>query len=81
MGGGAYYLGKRRQQAKNQEAGQEQERRPVAGETQTDAPPETEGAAGSSDTFDQLQRLGKLHEEGVLTDEEFAEQKGKLLNS
>ena len=81
VGGGAYYLGKRRQQAKNQEAGQEQEQQPAAGETQTDAPLETEGAAGSSDTFDQLERLGKLQEQGVLTDEEFAEQKGKLLNS
>lgn len=27
-----------------------------------------------------LEQLGKLHDEGVLTDEEFAKQKAKLLN-
>jgi len=31
------------------------------------------------DVISQLQDLGKLHEQGVLTDEEFAQQKAKLL--
>jgi hypothetical protein len=30
--------------------------------------------------IDQLTKLKKLHEKGVITDEEFAEQKNKLLN-
>jgi hypothetical protein len=31
------------------------------------------------DTYAELEKLGKLHEEGVLTDEEFAAQKAKIL--
>jgi hypothetical protein len=38
-------------------------------------------AEGGADVLDQIERLGKLHSEGVLTDEEFAAQKAKLLNS
>jgi hypothetical protein len=38
-------------------------------------------AAGGDDVLDQLERLGKLHTDGVLTDEEFAAQKAKLLGS
>jgi predicted cobalt transporter CbtA len=38
-------------------------------------------AAGGDDVLDQIERLGKLHAEGVLTDEEFAAQKAKLLGS
>ena len=35
--------------------------------------------AGGEDTMAQLKELGELHESGVLTDEEFAAQKAKLL--
>jgi hypothetical protein len=33
------------------------------------------------DPIEQLKRLGELHEQGILTDEEFASQKARLLNS
>jgi hypothetical protein len=36
-------------------------------------------AAPQPDLMDQLQKLGELHASGVLTDEEFAAQKAKLL--
>lgn len=36
-------------------------------------------AAGEDDLIDQLERLGKLREQGILTDAEFAAQKAKLL--
>jgi hypothetical protein len=36
-------------------------------------------AAAGSDPIEQLKELGQLHESGVLTDEEFAAQKAKLL--
>jgi hypothetical protein len=36
-------------------------------------------AAASPDPIEQLRRLGELHAQGVLTDEEFAAQKAKLL--
>ena len=43
--------------------------------------PATQHAAAPSqeDTISQLERLGKLHEQGILTDEEFAAQKKKIL--
>jgi hypothetical protein len=31
------------------------------------------------DMFEQLKKLGELHEQGILTDEEFAAQKAKIL--
>ena len=34
----------------------------------------------SSDVLDQLERLGKMKDAGILTDEEFSEQKKKLLS-
>jgi Short C-terminal domain len=36
-------------------------------------------ASAEPDPIEQLERLAKLHEEGALTDEEFAAQKAKLL--
>jgi Short C-terminal domain len=33
----------------------------------------------AQDSYEQLEKLGKLHQEGILTDEEFAAQKAKLL--
>ena len=41
------------------------------------APPQA--AAPAADPIAQLKELGELHESGVLTDEEFAAQKAKLL--
>jgi hypothetical protein len=36
-------------------------------------------AAPAEDTYTQLKQLGELHEQGILTDEEFAAQKAKIL--
>ena len=44
-----------------------------------EAPPAP--AEPAADPIEQLQRLGALHEQGVLTDEEFAVQKSKILNA
>jgi hypothetical protein len=38
-------------------------------------------AAGGQSTIDQLKELGELKAQGILTEEEFAAQKAKLLNS
>jgi Short C-terminal domain len=38
-------------------------------------------AASSESTIDQLKELGELKAQGILTDEEFAAQKAKLLNA
>lgn len=43
------------------------------------APAPAPADAAGGDTFAQLERLGELHQKGILTDEEFAAQKAKLL--
>jgi hypothetical protein len=40
------------------------------------APPPAEAA---EDPYEALTKLGKLHEQGILTDEEFAAEKAKIL--
>jgi len=47
----------------------------IGGQLAGMAPP----AAAAPDPLDQLEKLGKLHESGVLTDAEFAAQKAKIL--
>jgi hypothetical protein len=56
-----------------QEEQQQQAPAPVA------APPAP--AAGGQSTIDQLKELGELKAQGILTEEEFAAQKAKLLNA
>jgi hypothetical protein len=41
--------------------------------------PEPPAAPAAPDPIEQLRQLGELHAQGVLTDEEFAAQKAKLL--
>jgi Short C-terminal domain len=41
--------------------------------------PAAPAAPAAPDPMEQLEKLAKLHEEGALTDEEFAAQKAKLL--
>ena len=45
------------------------------------APPVVQAAAPAPDRMAQLKELGELHTQGVLTDEEFASEKAKILNS
>jgi hypothetical protein len=42
-------------------------------------PPPAPAAPAEDDTISQLKQLGELHDQGVLTDEEFAAQKAKIL--
>lgn len=70
VGGGAYVAGKKIQQGRDQDTGQEVE----------DAPAAAPAAGGISDqTIEQLEKLGELKKQGILTQEEFDEQKQKLL--
>ena len=43
------------------------------------AAPPAAAAAPAEDAIAQIERLGKLKEQGLLTDEEFAAQKAKIL--
>ena len=44
-------------------------------------PPPPPPGGTSSDTISQLKQLGELHTQGVLTDEEFATEKARILGS
>jgi hypothetical protein len=46
---------------------------------QAPPPAPAPAAPAESDMISQLKQLGELHDQGVLTDEEFAAQKAKLL--
>ncbi|MBF9066900.1 SHOCT domain-containing protein [Streptacidiphilus fuscans] len=61
----------RRQAARAQEAAPE----PVAPAAPAPAP----AAPAGDDSLDRLERLAALHNSGVLTDEEFAQEKRKIL--
>jgi hypothetical protein len=79
VGGGAYALGSRHAQAREQEASQD-ERISDLESQQAPAPAAPAASAGvTSDTIERLEQLGKLHEQGVLTDDEFTSQKQRLL--
>jgi len=78
VGGGAYAMGKH-----NARVQQEQQEQAYA-EGQQMAPPQAAPAAPqeagmSADVTARLAELGKLHEQGVLTDAEFSDAKAKLL--
>lgn len=59
-------------------AEQEEAQQPV-GRMAAEAPPAEAPARAS--TLDQLRELGQLKEQGILTEEEFAAQKAKILGS
>ena len=79
VGGGAYYAGKKVQQGRESEA--EQNARIDELEAQQPAAPAPASGGISSTAIDQLKQLGELKKQGVLTEEEFEEQKHKLLQA
>ena len=64
----------RRQMSRGQQEAAEQQQQAAP-----PPPPAAAPATGSDDMITQLQKLGELHRQGILTDEEFAAQKAKLL--
>jgi len=82
VGGAAYYGGKKHQQGQDREG--DQEARLEQLEAQQGAPAQAPAAAPApggmtDDTIEQLTKLGQLHDSGVLTDDEFDQQKRRLL--
>lgn len=78
VGGGTYYAGKRRAEAQERETAQEQR---ISGLESQTAPASAPASGVGDETVERLKQLGQLHEQGVLTDEEFAQQKAKLLGA
>jgi len=50
-------------------------------EQQAPPQPAPVAAAPAPDPIEKLKELGQLHEQGILTDEEFAAEKAKILNA
>ena len=78
VGGGAYALGKHRER---EQAEQQQQAYDAGASAPAAAPAPAAPAPGgiTSQDTERLGELGKLHEQGVLTDEEFSQQKAKIL--
>lgn len=66
---------KKQEQQQPQQQPQEQEQYAAPAPAPAPAP----AAESMDDKIKQLKQLGELHEQGILTDEEFAAQKTKLL--
>lgn len=77
VGGAAYYTGKRVQEGREADADRDARLEELEAQQATSAPPPA--PAPEHDMVEQLERLAKLKEQGILTDEEFAAQKQKLL--
>jgi Short C-terminal domain len=76
IAGTASAVGGRVQRRQNQRWAQQEQ---PQSEPQQPAAPAAPAPAGEDSMIDQLKQFGELHEQGILTDEEFAAQKAKLL--
>jgi len=84
VGGAAYHAGKRVQEGRD--ADYERDARMDELEQQQamqqQAPPAAAPAGGiTDDAIEQIQKLGQLKEQGLITDDEFEAQKRKLLGA
>ena len=70
----AYHAGKSRGQNQGAEEYEDEPAPPYA-------PPPPSPPVADSSPAEELERLAKLHEEGILTDEEFAQAKAKTLGA
>jgi Short C-terminal domain len=79
-GAAVYHAGKSSANRANHEAEQDAA---IEGSYQQPAaapPPPAPAGGMAQSSIDELKQLGQLHDQGVLTDEEFAAQKAKILN-
>jgi hypothetical protein len=81
VGGGAYAMGKHaeRKQSEAQEDAYSAGQQSMAQAPPPQAAPAPASGGISDADVQRLQQLGQLHEQGILTDEEFAQQKAAIL--
>ncbi len=77
VGGAAYYAGKRVQEGREDDAYRDARLEELEAQQAQQAAPQAGGM--SDNAIEQLQKLGELHNQGVLTDAEFEVQKQKVL--
>jgi hypothetical protein len=91
VGGGAYMAGKSRARRQDEQAQMQADQDQRIGDLeqqqsyqqppQQQAPPPPAAPSQSSAMLDQLNQLAALHQQGVLTDEEFSAAKAKLFGT
>ena len=90
VGGGAYaagrHMGRQAEQQQSAEAEQNQrldqvEQQQYAAPPQQQYAPPPQQAAAAPSMYDQLEQLSALHDQGALTDDEFAAAKAKILGT
>ena len=83
VGGGAYMYGKHRAEVEQEDQAQAyyQGQQSAMAAPQPAAGSAQPAGGVSSEDVARLEQLGKLHEQGILTDEEFAQQKAAILGS
>ena len=87
VGGGAYLAGKRTARRRAEEEQQEAEQDARLGDLEQQQAPAADpqatapAAPPSSSMIDQLNQLSALHQQGVLSDDEFTAAKAKLFGS
>jgi hypothetical protein len=80
VGGGAYMAGKHRANVQADQQDQAYMQGQQSMMSSPAAPPAAAPSGGiSSEDTARLQQLGELHAQGILTDEEFAQQKARIL--
>ena len=82
VGGTAYAAGRRSAESQSAETYQDERLSALEKEQPTRQPPAApqQDAASESSMLDQLGQLAALHQQGALTDEEFATAKARLLS-
>ena len=81
IAGTASAVGGRVQHRQNEKWAAQEQQQYAEQQAAAPAPVAAAPAAPAEDPIEQLQKLGKLHEQGILTDEEFAAEKAKILNA
>jgi len=79
VGGGAYLAGKHRE--RTQEEQQQQAYYEGQQAAMTTAPAPRAASNITAEDTNRLAELGKLHQQGILTDEEFSQQKARILGT
>lgn len=74
------YAGRDAQIYAEREQAYEQQMAPPPQQQYAPPPPPPPAAPSGGDSIEMLKQLGELHASGVLTDEEFAVEKAKILN-
>jgi Short C-terminal domain len=81
VGGGAYLAGKRNAQRQADQQYQDQRITDLEQQQTTVPAPRDSGEQPAPSMADQLNQLADLHKQGVLSDDEFAAAKAKLLGT